>query len=171
MVQPTISNDSLTIHLITYSACGVASMGDDIYVVGGINSHGATICTGEVYNYSTQEWREISPMLERRRSLALCVLSGKLYAIGGNNGVMDLRSAEEYSPGTNRWYGQITSHHHGHLFSYSILRTHDRVINPIQAIYKRYALRPHVLLCYPLQRRDLCSRSDTVTDMFTRLQK
>lgn len=78
-------------------------MGDNIYVVGGINSHGATISTGEVYNYDTQEWREIAPMLERRRSLALCVLNGKVFAIGGNNGVIDLRSAEEYNPLTNRW--------------------------------------------------------------------
>ena len=72
-------------------------------MVGGINSHGATICTGEVYNYLTQEWREIAPMLERRRSLALCALDGKFYAIGGNNGVVDLRSAEEYDPLTNKW--------------------------------------------------------------------
>ena len=78
-------------------------MGDNIYVVGGINSHGATICTGEVYNYVTQQWREIAPMVERRRSLALCVLNGKVYAVGGNNGAVDLRSVEEYSPSTNKW--------------------------------------------------------------------
>lgn len=82
-------------------------MGDNIYVVGGINSHGATICTGEVYNYVTQQWREIAPMVERRRSLALCVLNGKVYAVGGNNGAVDLRSVEEYNPSTNKWFSSF----------------------------------------------------------------
>jgi Kelch motif len=81
----------------------VASIGDDIYVVGGINSHGATVNTGEVYNCLTQEWREISRMSEKRRSLGLCALYGKLYAIGGNNGESDVSSCEVYDPATNTW--------------------------------------------------------------------
>ena len=87
----------------TRSACGVASVGDFIYVVGGINSHGATINTGEVYSCVTQEWREIAQMGERRRSLALCALNGQLYAIGGNNGAHDMKSCEVYDPVKNVW--------------------------------------------------------------------
>jgi hypothetical protein len=38
----------------TRSACGVAAVGDNIFAVGGINSMGDTIRSGEVFNVITQ---------------------------------------------------------------------------------------------------------------------
>jgi kelch-like protein 2/3 len=101
--HPTFNLRRSPLQSETRSACGVASFDDCIYVVGGINSRGATINTGEVFNIVTQEWREIARMSEKRRSLGLCALNGKLYAIGGNNGESDVSTCELYDPSTNTW--------------------------------------------------------------------
>lgn len=42
-------------------------------------------------------------MHHRRCYASVCTLNGKIYALGGNNGIMRLRSAEVYCPKTNQW--------------------------------------------------------------------
>lgn len=46
---------------------------------------------------------QIAPMHDRRCYGCVCVLNGKIYALGGNNGTRRLYSCENYNPDTNQW--------------------------------------------------------------------
>ena len=55
-----------------------------IYAIGGLNSTGGSVSTVEVYDCIQDKWRTAESMMTTRSRVAVAVLQGKLYAIGGN---------------------------------------------------------------------------------------
>lgn len=54
-----------------------------IYAIGGLNSTGGSVSTVEVYDCLQDKWRPAEAMMTTRSRVAVAVLQGKLYAIGG----------------------------------------------------------------------------------------
>eukprot|EP01041_Mallomonas_annulata_P008338 gene8339-17169_t len=71
-------------------------MTERIFAIGGINAFGDALACGEVYDPNLQEWRVIASMSTARRSFGLAVIDTCLYAVGGNDGVNDLRTVEAF---------------------------------------------------------------------------
>ena len=59
--------------------------------------------TGERYDTILNSWVAIAPLNTPRRSLALGVLGGPMYALGGYDGASSLKSVERYDPQSNCW--------------------------------------------------------------------
>jgi N-acetylneuraminic acid mutarotase len=74
-----------------------------IYVIGGIDAGGARRADVNVYTPGTDSWSTAAPMLMPRAWLVVAAVGGKIYAIGGNNGIEKLNSVEEYDPATDTW--------------------------------------------------------------------
>jgi N-acetylneuraminic acid mutarotase len=77
-----------------------------IYVVGGTSgpSQSPVIhATLEEYDPATDTWNPKADMPTARRSLAVAVLNGLLYAIGGNDGSGSVPTVEAYDPVTDTW--------------------------------------------------------------------
>jgi N-acetylneuraminic acid mutarotase len=106
----------------TPRGAGVAALvGTKVYVIGGASVHpGAKLVsltptgphrsldTNEVYDISTNKWESRSPMPTGRNHMAVGVVNGKIYVIGGRVGsVFVVASAtdivEEYDPATDHW--------------------------------------------------------------------
>ena len=49
------------------------------------------------------EWKEIAPLNRQRQQLGVCELRGRVFAIGGSDGLHRLNSVEIYSPESNAW--------------------------------------------------------------------
>ena len=58
-----------------------------------------------MYRYDPKEnkWSKVSPMTTRRLGVAVAVLGGYLYAIGGSDGQSPLNTVERYDPRQNKW--------------------------------------------------------------------
>src|SRR5919107_1431913 len=56
-----------------------------------------------VASAATNVWTLRAPMPSGRSGLAVGVVNGVLYALGGANGVSYLTKNEAYTPGTNSW--------------------------------------------------------------------
>ncbi|CAF0813231.1 unnamed protein product [Brachionus calyciflorus] len=74
-----------------------------IYAIGGINSTGGSVSTVEVYDCTSDRWRLADLMVTTRSRVAVAVLQGKLYAIGGYNGLERLSTVEVFEPDTKKW--------------------------------------------------------------------
>ena len=61
------------------------------------------LSTGERYDTILNSWVAIAPLNTPRRSLALGVLGGPMYALGGYDGASSLKSVERYDPQSNCW--------------------------------------------------------------------
>ena len=48
-------------------------------------------------------WKEIAPLNRQRQQLGVCELRGRVFAIGGSDGLHRLNSVEIYSPESNTW--------------------------------------------------------------------
>jgi len=81
---------------------GAAAIGSDVYVAGGFTPAGATNRVF-VLKSGSNSWRELAPMRRARGALALVAMSGRLYAIGGRDGGVQIAVPESYDPGTGRW--------------------------------------------------------------------
>ena len=79
-----------------------ATIGTDVYVAGGFSPSGASNRVFVLANGATS-WREVAPMKRPRGALALLALGGKLYAIGGLAGSVQVAIPEAYDPATNAW--------------------------------------------------------------------
>ncbi|NWW69599.1 KLH28 protein, partial [Climacteris rufus] len=89
---------------------GVCVLEQKIYVVGGIGTH---VCQGisyrkhessvECWDPDTNTWSSLHRMFESRSTLAVAVLAGELYALGGYDGQSYLRSVEKYGPKGKEW--------------------------------------------------------------------
>ena len=75
------------------SSCGVASMGEYLYCVGG---NDGTMClqTGERFCPRRNTWEPVANMHSRRSTHELCHIEGVLYSVGGNDGSSSLNSIE-----------------------------------------------------------------------------
>ncbi|RWS10322.1 Ring canal kelch-like protein [Dinothrombium tinctorium] len=73
-----------------------------LLVVGGQAPKAIRQC--EFYDFSTDQWYEIPSELPTRRCRAgVAVLNGLVYAIGGFNGSLRVRTVDCYDPQANRW--------------------------------------------------------------------
>lgn len=55
------------------------------------------------YDPKENKWSKVSPMTTRRLGVAVAVLGGYLYAIGGSDGQSPLTTVERYDPRQNKW--------------------------------------------------------------------
>jgi N-acetylneuraminic acid mutarotase len=81
---------------------GAAVIGDSVYVAGGFTANGATNRAFVLARGSTT-WRELAPMQRARGALALVALGGRLYAIGGHAGSVQIAVPEVYDPNSGGW--------------------------------------------------------------------
>ncbi|MGQ5524715.1 Kelch repeat-containing protein [Chitinimonas sp. PSY-7] len=79
-------------------APGLVQLGDYLYVVGGYDGINA-LSSVEKMSLKTGEWSNATAMSLARWNMAVAVVDGKIYAIGGN----DLKSSEVYDPATDKW--------------------------------------------------------------------
>jgi N-acetylneuraminic acid mutarotase len=49
------------------------------------------------------QWQELAPLQRARGALSLLAFQGRLYAIGGREGSVEVAIPERYDPGTNAW--------------------------------------------------------------------
>jgi N-acetylneuraminic acid mutarotase len=84
------------------SGPGVATLGGQIYIVGGADSDGSLM---RIYDPRRDSYVDAPPMPTARYNLKATVLGGLLYAIGGISGDDDtfLRTVERYNPKTQTW--------------------------------------------------------------------
>jgi len=77
---------------------------DKIYVFGGQSSHaGNYLSSVEMYDPTRNRWVRRAPMPTRRAGLAVTVLDGRIYAIGGANANGILKTVERYDPEHDQW--------------------------------------------------------------------
>ncbi|XP_028254424.1 kelch-like protein 7 [Parambassis ranga] len=77
-----------------------------IYVCGGTvgnNVSGRILSNCEVYDPSTQQWRELCGMREARKNHGLVVVNNRIYAIGGQGALGGLDTVEYYDIASNEW--------------------------------------------------------------------
>ncbi|KAJ4442475.1 hypothetical protein ANN_04061 [Periplaneta americana] len=55
------------------------------------------------YDPKENKWGKVAPMTTRRLGVAVAVLGGFLYAIGGSDGQCPLNTVERYDPRQNKW--------------------------------------------------------------------
>jgi N-acetylneuraminic acid mutarotase len=83
----------------------LATLGGEIYVIGGLLASGATAPTVEVYDPVTDSWRFAAQMPAPRHHAAAAVVNGRIYVIGGFVGIgfAEQDSVFEYDPGLDAW--------------------------------------------------------------------
>lgn len=57
----------------------------------------------DIYDPETDSWSAAAPLPEARVKPGLCVLNGRLYALGGRHGQVNTPSIAEYDPVANSW--------------------------------------------------------------------
>ncbi|MEE8492894.1 MAG: kelch repeat-containing protein [Nitrospirales bacterium] len=86
---------------------GAAAIGNRLYVVGGFTaslfSFWRPVSTVYSYDASTDTWTEVAPLPTRRGALAVTVLDGQLYAVGGYGEGGNSGAVEVYDPAADRW--------------------------------------------------------------------
>ena len=82
---------------------GVAQLGNEIYLVGGNSGFFEQLRSVESYSHEHAQWNVKPSMREARDEFSLAACGGCLYAIGGHNGIQDLRSVERFNPRENSW--------------------------------------------------------------------
>ncbi|KAK0041311.1 kelch-like protein 18 [Biomphalaria pfeifferi] len=81
-----------------------------IYAVGGLTSSGDSLSTVERFDPITGQWTPGEPMNTMRSRVGVTVFKGRLYAIGGYNGMERLDTVEVYDPVIKRW-SRVASMH------------------------------------------------------------
>ena len=90
---------------------GMASIGQKIYIAGGVQDSNANDATDRLLEYDTVTgiWTELANMSEKRFAFPLVEYHGLLYAFGGIQGPYSwsskpvLNTSEVYDPSTNTW--------------------------------------------------------------------
>jgi N-acetylneuraminic acid mutarotase len=88
-------------------AGGAATVGDKVYVVGGLDAAGAATARVEEYDPARNSWSNCggtcAPKTTSRYGFAMAVVNGIVYAIGGHDGAGRLATVEAYDPVANGW--------------------------------------------------------------------
>lgn len=74
-----------------------------VFCAGGRGTAGDPFRSVEAYDLRRDVWIAIADMTTQRRHVGVVSACGKLYAIGGHDGVTHLASAEVFDPTRNRW--------------------------------------------------------------------
>ncbi len=90
---------------------GMASIGNKIYIAGGVQNSSANDATDRLLEYDTVTglWTELANMSEKRFAFPLVAYHGLLYAFGGLQGPYTwnsqpvINTSEVYDPSTNTW--------------------------------------------------------------------
>ena len=90
---------------------GVVAIGSTMYVVGGEDANGPTASVlafdvglrDQPVAGKTAQWTPKASLPEPRANLAVAVLDGKLYALGGERDGAPLTAASVYDPATDTW--------------------------------------------------------------------
>ena len=89
-------------------AAACALVGESLYVVGGWD--GKEACKSAFVFRQRQGqgrgdwgWQAIASLLHRRQALGCAVLHQKLYAVGGYDGIANLKSVERYDAASDSW--------------------------------------------------------------------
>nr|XP_015831763.2 kelch-like protein 7 [Nothobranchius furzeri] len=94
-------------NMLTARCChGSVELNGLVYVCGGLSCNRLSqfiTNSCEVYNPSTQQWRELCPMTQPRKDHGLVVVNNLIYAIGGEGRQGFLRSVECYDISSNQW--------------------------------------------------------------------
>ncbi|VDL97571.1 unnamed protein product [Schistocephalus solidus] len=75
-----------------------------IYAVGGITADGDCQSIVEAYHPLLDRWEVVESMSTQRSRIAVVVLNGCLYAIGGLDGTSRLNTVERFDPKTGVWH-------------------------------------------------------------------
>lgn len=91
--------------------CAAVVIQGQLYVLGG-NDHNEPLNTIERYDPDSDEWIDLSPMLERRHGLSAVALhtARQIIAIGGWNGTQLLSSTEIYDIESDTWASSASMH-------------------------------------------------------------
>jgi N-acetylneuraminic acid mutarotase len=85
----------------------VATLGNEIYVVGGFGANSEPVATVEVYDVASDRWEPRAPYPVPVHHAAAAVVSGRLFVVGGYTGGRvgwtRLASVHEYDPARNVW--------------------------------------------------------------------
>jgi hypothetical protein len=65
------------------AAAACATIGEDVYVAGGIGGVHAPVCTAEYYDAETREWVALPPMPRSRSYCAGASIGRAFYVLGG----------------------------------------------------------------------------------------
>ena len=89
------------------STAGVATLNGMIYAFGGQLAGGSYTNALRRYDPATDTWTTLAPMPEAKATVGAAV-NGKIYAIGGFNGVVNSARVDAYDPATNTWQAMGT---------------------------------------------------------------
>ena len=64
-------------------------IGDNIYVIGGLDKSGKVLDTVEVYNIKNDSWKTVAPLPQPLHHTAASSFDGKIYVIGGSSSPID----------------------------------------------------------------------------------
>lgn len=79
----------------------------------------------EQYCLRRDTWKQVATMSGRRLQFGVAVLDGRLYVVGGRDGLKTLNTVECYNPHSKTWsvMPPMSTHRHG-LGEYLVLFTH-----------------------------------------------
>ena len=84
-------------------SAGAAVWNNVIYAFGGQLANGSYTNQLRAYNATTDTWATLAPMPEAKAVYGGAAINGKIYAIGGYNGVVNSARVDAYDIATNTW--------------------------------------------------------------------
>jgi len=85
-------------------AFACAAVGSRVYAIGGLVSDSVARNVVEAYDVPADSWvLDFAPPPGPRWYSGCAALDGKIYVIGGNNGITDLSRVDRFDPATNTW--------------------------------------------------------------------
>ena len=83
---------------------GIGRIEDQIFIIGGFVEGDGITKSVERFSNLKKEWKEISPMIQKRRNPGVGVVDDKIFVFGGwDDGEQYLKTIEVYSEKTKRW--------------------------------------------------------------------
>ncbi|XP_029572234.1 kelch-like protein diablo isoform X3 [Salmo trutta] len=77
-----------------------------MYIVGGWTQEDPS-CPVEQFCPLENEWKNMASMINHRGNVAVCGLYGKIYTVGGSDGVTYKSNVDRYDPQTNTWSNDV----------------------------------------------------------------